>query len=90
MNNIDWSVNITDNNIQNIADVSTASERKIVDMDITTDQSSSGYVSKLTGFRFLDLEIVSAVVTSLCCQVVAQHAIKHHSVYQKTSQGKKD
>ena len=66
MNNIDWSVNITNNNIQNIADVSTASERKIVDMDITTDQSSSGYVSKLTGFRFLDLEILSAVVSSLC------------------------
>ena len=67
MNNIDWSVNITDNNIQNIADVSTASERKIVDVDITTDQSRSGYVSKLTGFRFLDLEIVSAIVSPLCC-----------------------
>ena len=87
--NIDSSVNSTNNDIQNIADVSTASERKTVDIDITTDQSSSGYVSKLTGFRFLDLEIVSAVVNSLCCQAVAQHAVKHHSVYQKISQGKR-
>ena len=35
--------------------------------DITKDQSSSGYVSKLTGFRVLDLEILSAFVSSLCC-----------------------
>ena len=67
MNNIDSSVNSTNNDIQNIEDVSTASERKIVDIDITKDQSSSGYVSKLTGFRVLDLEILSAFVSSLCC-----------------------
>ena len=47
------------NGIQNITDVSTASERKIVDINTTTDQSSSGYVSKLTGFRFVDLKIIS-------------------------------
>ena len=71
MSNIDSSVNSANNDIQNIADISTASERKTVDIDKTTDQSSSGYVSKLTGFRFLDLEILSAVVSvyvsSLCC-----------------------
>ena len=82
MNNIDSSVNSKNSDIQNIEDVSTASETKIVDIDLTTDQSSSGYVSKLTGFRFLDLDILSAVVSSLCC--CSTHAIKHHS------QGKKD
>lgn len=82
INNIDSSVNSTNSDIQNIEDVSTASETKIVDIDLTTDQSSSGYVSKLTWFRFLDLDILSAVVSSLCC--CSTHAIKHHS------QGKKD
>ena len=71
LSNIDSSVNSANNDIQNIADISTASERKTVDIDITTDQFSSGFVSKLTGFRFLDLEILSAVVSvyvsSLCC-----------------------
>ena len=57
INNIDSSVNSTNNDIQNIADVSTASEIKIADIDITTDQSSSGYVSKSSRFRILDLEI---------------------------------
>ena len=74
MSNIDSSVNKTNNDIQNIPDVSTASERKIVDINITTDQSSSGYVSKLTGFRFLDLEILSAVVSSLCCYSTCNQA----------------
>ena len=50
INNIDSSVNSTNN-------VSTASEIKIVDIDITKDQSSSGYVSKSIWFRILDLEI---------------------------------
>ena len=77
------------NGIQNITDVSTASKRKIVDINTTTDQSSSEYVSKLTGFRFEDY-FTAVVVNSLCCQAVAQHAIKHHSIYQKTSQEKKD
>ena len=67
MNNIDSSVNSTNIDVQNITDVSTSSERKIVDNDTTTGHTSSGYVSKLTGFRFLDLEILSAVVNSLCC-----------------------
>ena len=40
INNIDWSVNSTNNVIQHIADVSTVWERKIVDIDITTDQTS--------------------------------------------------
>ena len=89
VNNINSNVNSTNNDIQNITDVSTASVRKIVDINTTIDQSSSGYISKLTWFRFLGLEIVSAVVNSLCCQAVGQHAIKHYSIYQKTSQGKR-
>ena len=40
INNIDSSVNSTNNVIQHIADVSTVWERKIVDIDITTDQIS--------------------------------------------------
>ena len=60
-------VNSTNNDIQNVADVSTASEIKTVHIDTTTDQFSSGCVSKLTGFRFLDLEILSIVASSLCC-----------------------
>ena len=40
INNIDSSVNGTNNVIQHIADVSTVWERKIVDIDITTDQTS--------------------------------------------------
>ena len=40
INNIDSSVNSTNNDIQHIADVSTVWERKIVDIDITTDQTS--------------------------------------------------
>ena len=40
INNIDSSVNSTNNVIQHIADVSTVWERKIVDTDITTDQTS--------------------------------------------------
>lgn len=40
INNIDSSVNSTNNVIQHIADVSTVWERKIVDIDITTDQTS--------------------------------------------------
>ena len=67
MNIIDSSVISTKSDIQNIADVSTASETKIVEIDITTDQSGLGYVSKLTGFGFLDMEILSAVVSSHCC-----------------------
>ena len=90
MNNIDSSVNSTNNDIQNITDFSTVLKIKIIDIDTTTDQSIFGYVSKLTGFRVLYLEIVSALVNLPCCQTVAQYAIKHHSVYQKTSQGKKD
>ena len=58
MNDIDSSVNSTNNDVQNIADVSTASEGKVVDMDITTDLASLRYVSKPTGFRILDLEIL--------------------------------
>ena len=66
INNIDSSVNSTNTDIQNITDVPSASERKNVDIDTKADQSISGYVSKLTGFRFLDLEILSAVLNSLC------------------------
>ena len=40
INNIDSSVNSTNNVIQHTADVSTVWERKIVDIDITTDQTS--------------------------------------------------
>ena len=40
ISNIDSSVNSTNNVIQHIADVSTVWERKIVDIDITTDQTS--------------------------------------------------
>ena len=40
INNIDSSVNSTNNVIQHIADVSTVWEREIVDIDITTDQTS--------------------------------------------------
>ena len=47
------SVNSTNNDIQNITDVSTASERKIVDINTTPNQSSSGYVSKLKLIRQL-------------------------------------
>ena len=73
MNNIDSSVNSTNSDIQYIADVSLVSETKIVDIDITADQSSSGYVSKLTVFRILDLEVLSAVVSSLyCCSTCNQ------------------
>ena len=67
INNVDSSVNSTNNDIQHIADVSTVSERKIVDIDIITDQTSSGYVLKLTGFNFLDMEILSKVVSALSC-----------------------
>ena len=57
MNNVNSSVNSTNNDIQNIINVSTASERKFVGIDTTTDQSSSGYISKLTGFKLLDLKL---------------------------------
>ena len=76
MSNIDSSVNSTNSDIQYIADVSLVSETKIVDIDITADQSSSGYVSKLTAFRFLDLEVLSAVVSSLyCCSTCNQASL---------------
>ena len=76
MNSIDSSVNSTNSDIQYIADVSLVSETKIVDIDITADQSSSGYVSKLTVFRFLDLEVLSAVVSSLyCCSTCNQASL---------------
>ena len=58
--------------------------KKNVDSDITTDQRSSGFVSKMTVLRILDLEILSTVVSSLCYSACNQ------AIYQKTSQGKKD
>ena len=73
---IDSSVISTKSDIQNIADVSTDSETKIVEIDITTDQSGLGSVSKLTGFRFLDMEILSAVVSShYCCSTCNQASL---------------
>lgn len=66
--------------IENIAIVS---QRNIVDFDIKWGQSISGYVSKMTGFRTLDLLILSAVVSSLCCPLCNQESFslsKHLSM----------
>ena len=75
-NDVDMDIsNDTSTNSVNIVNTSTASEKKLIDMS-PSKLSTPTKKSDITGYRLVDVEILSTIVSTLSCPFCKQATIK--------------